>query len=63
MRFIVDEVWCISCRHTHIPTIPVTTFLCANCGFGQWSEELAENHATMYPDHVVYPVIHSVTEL
>lgn len=52
-------VWCLTCEHTHVSTIPVVTYACGpRCGFGVWSITLAENHATEYPDHLVHAVEH-----
>ena len=60
---LLGSVWCTTCQHTHIPDIPATTFMCAGdalsgCGFGSWSSDVAENHATNVRSHVVYPVSH-----
>ena len=64
MSDLVDLVWCRTCEHAHIPDIPVTTFRCAsNCGFGAWRLDVAEMHATRLPDHIVYPVTHTVEEI
>jgi len=58
---LYGTVWCITCQHPHIPDIPAVTFRCASeCGFGSWSVDLAGIHADMYPDHLVYPIIHTV---
>lgn len=63
------EVWCLTCQHTHIPNIPTVTYVCtgrdpvtAGCGFGVWDSSIAAEHATDYPDHVVYPRVHTVVE-
>lgn len=58
MKYLADPVWCWSCEHVHIPTIPAITFRCADCGFGAWDEQTAEDHATVLPDHCVYPSHH-----
>jgi hypothetical protein len=64
MRTLLDDVWCLTCEHEHIPDIPATTFRCAsNCGFGAWEIEVAERHATEHPDHVVYPNHHATIPL
>ena len=55
---IADDVWCRTCDTVHIAYIPVTTFRCADCGFGQWAEDLAESHASAFPSHVVYSLVH-----
>lgn len=55
---LVDDVWCVTCKHTHIPYLPAVTFRCADCGFGAWSEWVAVEHAELYRDHVVYPQHH-----
>src|SRR5690348_5445259 len=57
---IADDVWCRTCDTVHIAYIPVTTFRCADCGFGQWAEDLAESHASAFPSHVVYSLVHEV---
>lgn len=59
---LVDTVWCLSCQHEHIGTIPVTTFRCADCGFGSWGATVAEAHASQYPTHIVHPVHHRTVE-
>lgn len=59
---LLDEVWCLSCEHTHIASIPVVTFRCADCGFGAWGETVAESHATSWVEHVVYPHVHRIAE-
>lgn len=63
MRDLINDVWCKTCKHTHIPDIPVTTFKCAGdkeygCGFGVWELDIASDHASRYPDHIVYPLHH-----
>lgn len=56
---LLDQVWCLTCQHSHIATIPATTFRCASdCGFGSWAVSVAEAHATNLPDHLVYPHHH-----
>lgn len=55
---LVDKVWCVPCDHTHIGTIPVTTFACADCGFGSWGASVAAAHAATFPNHIVHPVHH-----
>lgn len=55
---LLDEVWCLTCQHSHIATIPATTLRCASCGFGSWAVSVAEAHATSLPAHVVYPHHH-----
>lgn len=63
----VNHVWCETCQHTHVGTIPVTTFRCAGddqpCGFGCWGTSVAVAHADGHPDHIVHPVVHTVTEI
>ena len=52
-------VWCVTCETEHISGIPQVTYACGpRCGFGCWSLDLAERHATGYPDHLVHPVHH-----
>jgi hypothetical protein len=63
---LLDEVWCLTCDHTHIGTIPVTTFRCAGdndqpCGFGCWGIRVAEAHAETCPSHIVYPLQHRIS--
>lgn len=62
-----DEVWCITCEHTHIPTIPVVTYLCLGgvddehgCGWGQWLPTDAMAHERFNTGHRTYPVMHQV---
>ena len=67
------EVWCLSCAHAHIPTIPVVTYRCngaegqgephVGCGYGGWYPEEAARHADESPGHVVYPVFHRCVPL
>lgn len=60
MRDLVDEPWCLTCQNTHIPDIPATTFLCASdCGFGQWTVDMASQHADD-TGHNVYPILHTL---
>lgn len=59
---LVDEVWCLTCRHTHIGTIPATTFACYMCGFGSWGHSVAAAHAGMCSDHIVYALHHRTIE-
>lgn len=56
--FLADYVFCRTCVTTHIPTIPSVTFMCAGCGFGAWDDAIAERHAEVLPDHIVYPCCH-----
>jgi hypothetical protein len=59
-----DDVWCRTCAHTHIPTIPTVTYKCADCGFGCWDADFAAtSHAVPYPDHVVHAVHHQTVPL
>jgi hypothetical protein len=64
---LLDEVWCVTCQHTHIATIPATTFRCAGderpCGFGCWGATIASAHAASLPDHIVHPVLHQTVPL
>lgn len=60
---IADDVWCLTCEHVHIPSIPAVTHVCADCGFGQWDLGIAEWHANAYPDHIVYPLHHRTVPL
>jgi len=53
-RDIRDDVWCLTCQHSHIATIPVTTYACSDCGFGAWATVMAVSHANQYVDHAVY---------
>lgn len=57
---LLDDAYCLTCDHKHIPTIPVTTFRCAECGFGSWGVTVAAAHAESYSDHLVYPVLHQM---
>lgn len=38
------KVWCETCEHEHIAPIPTVTYLCHECGFGQWTSHMAEQH-------------------
>jgi hypothetical protein len=60
---LLDQVWCRTCHHTHIGTIPTHTFRCADCGFGCWGPTVAEAHATMDPDHIVHAVHHQTVSI
>lgn len=64
---LADDVWCRTCQHRHTPAIPAVTFMCAGglggCGFGCWDEVVAENHADVLPDHVVYACHHETVPL
>ena len=58
-------VWCKTCQHVHIPSIPVRTFRCSDedrCGFGSWSPRIAQQHATKEHHHVL-PIVHRVRPL
>lgn len=62
-RRLLDDVWCRTCQHIHVATIPVVTFRCAGgpdhgCGYGGWWVTEAAQHASDYPDHIVYPKHH-----
>lgn len=56
---LLDQVWCNSCQHLHIATIPVVTFRCADCGFGAWGDSVAAAHADGGDNHVVYAQHHA----
>ena len=58
-----DHVWCTTCEHHHIPTIPAVTYACTDCGFGAWELDVAENHATMLCDHNVLAIHHQTVPL
>ena len=62
-RDIRDDVWCLTCQHSHIPTIPVTTYACGDCGFGAWATVMAVSHASRYADHAVYVVHHQTVPI
>lgn len=64
LRQLYGFVWCTTCQHEHIPNIPVVSFACGpRCGFGVWSLDMAEQHATDYPDHLVHAVHHQTVPL
>lgn len=63
LRDLVDDVWCLTCSHSHIPDLPAVTFACASCGFGAWEVPISEDHATRYPEHVVYAIHHQTVPL
>lgn len=58
---LLDAVWCLTCQHTHIATIPAITFRCDRCGFGSWGHSVAAAHADSYGDHIVYPQHHATS--
>lgn len=62
---LLDAPFCVTCGHPHIGTIPATTFRCTGgdrpCGFGCWGATVAAAHAVNYPDHIVYPLLHTMT--
>lgn len=60
---LLDQVHCLTCDHSHIATIPTTTFRCSHCGFGSWAVSVAEAHATTYPRHLVYPQHHQTVPI
>lgn len=60
---LLDPVWCITCDHEHIATIPSATFACADCGFGAWGSSVAASHAAALPEHVVYVMTHQTIPL
>ena len=62
-RDIRDDVWCLTCEHEHIATIPVTTYACGDCGFGVWATSIAVSHASQWPEHVVYVRHHQTVPL
>lgn len=68
-RRLLDDVWCRTCQHIHIATIPVVTFRCAGrgqgqgCGYGGWWVNEAGRHAEEWPDHIVYPEHHETVPL
>lgn len=55
---LLDPVYCLTCDHTHVATIPAVTFRCDSCGFGAWGHSVAAAHADSFPEHVVFPVHH-----
>lgn len=59
---LLDPVWCETCHHDHVATIPAVTFRCADCGFGCWGHSVAAAHADTLPEHVVHPVVHRIVE-
>ena len=52
------KVWCETCQHEHIPDIPAITWLCRDCGWGQWSEADAVAHVERQAGHRPYRVGH-----
>ena len=59
---VAAEVWCETCQHVHIPDIPAVTWLCRDCGWGQWSEVDADAHVEAAPAHRPYRVGHWIPE-
>jgi hypothetical protein len=59
----LDEVWCLTCDHTHIARIPALTYRCADCGYGGWILSIAVTHATDRRTHVVYPLVHQTVPI
>lgn len=60
---LYGDVFCLTCDHAHVATIPAVTFACADCGYGGWIIQVAERHAASYPDHIVHPVHHQTVPL
>jgi len=55
------KLWCRTCQCRHVPNIPRGTWACADCGFGAWRDDTATEHATLFPEHVVYLRAHDMT--
>jgi hypothetical protein len=53
-----SKVWCETCQHTHIASIPEVTYACHSCGFGSWHSEIATEHESLCPGHETYPLSH-----
>lgn len=54
--------WCTRCQHEHIPEMPTATYACADCGFGSWSVEIAEDHGRSLAHHTVILRIHNLVD-
>ena len=52
------KVWCETCQHTHIASIPEVTYACHRCGFGSWHSETATEHESLCHGHETYPLGH-----
>jgi len=62
------RVWCETHQHEHIASMPRFTYLCKDCGWGQWygdqarehefwtQENLREAHVTYEVEHVTRPI-------
>lgn len=56
---LLDLVYCLTCSHEHVATIPAVTFVCDSCGFGSWGHSIAAAHADSFATHIVYPQHHA----
>lgn len=52
------RMWCETCQHVHIASIPEVTYACHSCGFGSWHSETATEHESLCPGHETYPLGH-----
>lgn len=57
------KIWCETCQHTHIASIPRFTYLCKDCGWGQWYGDQAREHEFWTEEnlrvaHTTYEVEH-----
>ena len=58
----MELVWCETCSTTHVQTMPVVTFRCADCPWAEWYQSQATRHAIQQPTHVPYVVFHRITQ-
>jgi len=54
------KMWCETCEHTHIASIPEVTYACHSCGFGSWYSQTATDHKILCPGHETYPLVHDL---
>lgn len=61
-------VWCETHQHEHIASIPRFTYLCKDCGWGQWYRDQAREHesataVSFHHRHETYEVEHVLRPL
>jgi hypothetical protein len=57
------KLWCVTHQHPHIASIPRFTYLCKDCGWGQWYRIEAKSHEADCPGHETYEVEHIMQPL
>lgn len=69
------KLWCVTHQHVHIARVPRFTYLCKDCGWGQWygdqarehefwtQENLREAHTTYEVEHEMIPIVEAAPSI